>query len=67
MKWYGTRNADDFTQPNKTKTLSDILILLFWKTPKLMYYNQVPIHTPVGMNFIAIHVRSFKMPGSHCY
>lgn len=34
--WLGTGNADDFMQPNRTKPLSDRLILLFWKTPKLM-------------------------------
>lgn len=37
------------------------------KRPSLVWCNQLPISTPVGMNFLVIHVRTFKMSQSNFY
>ena len=51
-------------QQKETKPLSHSS--LFSETPQVNVYNQLHIAAPIGMDFLAIQVRSLKMPHSNC-
>lgn len=55
-------------QQNKTKqSPSQIHASILRNSQVNVVYNQLSISAPIGMNSLAIQVRSFKMPQSNCY